>query len=185
MKFFFFQLEEKFKFVTDKTILIMKTVILFFGLLTANFCLAQYDVEDRDDTFMNESSNNKNILKIDIKEPFFQVAVRNCSDFKAADIEGGIPAYKEMLRKNMYVYLNTDFYVLNGDFTFTLTIDEDGKVTGIEGSPKVANSQVFFDDMKYIMRRIKKNWMPASCNGKPVASQVKIKMNLTSIATDL
>lgn len=163
----------------------MKMLILFIGLLMANPCLAQYDVEDRDDTFMNESGNNKNILKIDIKEPFLQVAVKNCSDFKAAAIEGGIPAYKELLRKNMYVYLNTDFYVLNGDFTFTLTIDENGKVAGIEGSPKVANSQVFFDDMKYIMRRIKKNWMPANCEGKSVASQVKIKMNLTSIAADL
>ncbi|MDQ1098068.1 MULTISPECIES: hypothetical protein [Chryseobacterium] len=163
----------------------MKTLILFLGLLMANFCLAQYDVEDRDDTFITESSNNKNILKIDIREPFFQVAAKNCGDFKAADIEGGVTAYREMLRKNMYVYLNTDFYVLNGDFTFTLTIDENGEVADIEGSPKVANSQIFFDDMKYIMRRLKKSWIPATCNGKPIASKIKIKMNLSSISTDL
>jgi len=90
-----------------------------------------------------------------------------------------------MLRKYMYDYLNTDFYVLNGDFTFTLTVDQNGKVTNIEGSPKVSNSQVFFDDMKYVVRRIKKNWIPASCNGQPVTSQIKIKMNLSSIATDV
>lgn len=162
----------------------MKSLILFIGLLVSGVAFAQNnDVEERDDNFITE--NNKNLLKIDIKEPLLQVAVKNCNDFKAASFEGGIPVYKEMLRKYMYDYLNTDFYVLNGDFTFTLTVDQNGKVTNIEGTPKVANSQVFFDDMKYVVRRIKKNWVPASCNGQPVTSQIKIKMNLSSIATDV
>ncbi|KQT24610.1 hypothetical protein ASG22_11495 [Chryseobacterium sp. Leaf405] len=162
----------------------MKTLILFTALLVSTFAWAQNnDVEERDDNMITE--NNKNILKIDIKEPLLQVAVKNCNDFKTANFEGGIPAYKETLRKYMYVYLNTDFYVLNGDFTFTLTIDQKGKITNIEGSPKVSNSQIFFEDMKYVVRRIKKNWIPATRNGQPVTSQVKIKMNLSSIATDV
>ena len=161
----------------------MKTVALLIGFFVSNFAFAQNDVEERDDTMITE--NNKNILKIDIKEPLFQVAVKNCSNFKAAGFEGGIPVYKETLRKYMYDYLNSEFYVLNGDFTFTLTVDQTGKVTNIEGSPKVANSQVFFDDMKYVVRRIKKSWIPASCNGQPITSQIKIKMNFSSIATDV
>jgi hypothetical protein len=161
----------------------MKSLILFVGLFVSNFAFAQFDVEERDDNMITE--NNKNILKIDIKEPLLQVAVKNCNDFKAASFEGGIPAYKEMLRKYMYVYLNSEFYVLNGDFTFTMTIDQTGKVTNIEGSPKVTNSEVFFDDMKYIVKRMKKNWIPANCNGQTVTSQVKVKMNLSSIATDI
>jgi len=162
----------------------LKTLIVLLTLLMSGSVFAQLnDVEERDDNFIIE--NNKNILKIDIKEPLLQVAVKNCSDFKAASFEGGIPAYKEMLRKYMYVYLNTDFYVLNGDFTFTLTVDDKGKVTRIEGTPKVTNSQVFFEDMKYVVRRIKKNWIPAACNGQPVTSQIKINMNLSSIATDI
>ncbi|MDQ1159865.1 hypothetical protein QE422_000233 [Chryseobacterium sp. SORGH_AS 447] len=162
----------------------LETLIVLLTLLVSGSAFAQFnDVEERDDNFMTE--NNKNILKIDIKEPLLQVAVKNCKDFKAASFEGGIPAYKEMLRKYMYDYLNTDFYVLNGDFTFTLTVDQKGKVTNIEGTPKVANSQVFFDDMKYVVRRIKTNWIPATCNGQPVTSQIKIKMNLSSIATDI
>lgn len=161
----------------------MKTLALLIGLLTANFASAQFDIEERGDDFIAE--NNKNILKIEIKEPLFQVAVKNCTDFKTADFEGGVSAYKEILKKNMYVYLNTDFYVLNGDFTFTLTIDQTGKVTDIEGAPQVDNSRIFFDDMKYLVRRIRKNWIPAMCNGKPVTSQIKIKMNLLSIAADV
>jgi len=162
----------------------MKTLALFLGIFISTLSFAQYDVEERDDHNMI-TENNKSILKIDIQEPLFQVAVKNCNDFKAADFEGGISVYKEMLKKYMYDYLNSEFYVLNGNFTFTLTVDESGKVTHMEGSPKVSNSEIFFEDMKYVVRRIKKNWVPASCNGKPVTSQIKIKMNLTSITTDL
>lgn len=161
----------------------MKALIVFIALLASNLTWAQQDVEERDDNFITE--NNKNILKIDIKEPFLQVAVKNCNDFKAASFEGGVAVYKDTLRKFMYDYLNSDFYVLSGDFTFTLTVDKTGKVTQIEGSPKVANSTYFFDDMKYIVRRIKKNWIPASCNGQPVTSQIKLKMNFSSIGIDL
>jgi hypothetical protein len=161
----------------------MKTLALFLSLFAANFVFAQYDIEDQEETGLLE--NNKTILKIKIEEPFLQVAVKNCNDFKAASFPDGISSYKETLKRYMYNYLNSEFYVLNGDFTFTLSIDETGKVTNIEGSPKVDNSQVFFDDMKYVVRRIKKNWIPANCNGKPVASEIKIKMNFSSITTDL
>ncbi len=161
----------------------MKAFTLFIALLMANFALAQQDVEDRDDNPMTE--NNKNLLKIDIKEPLLQIAVKNCNDFKPAAFEGGVAVYKDTLQKFMYDYLNSDFYVLNGDFTFTLTVNKTGKVTNIEGSPKVSNSAYFFDDMKYVVRRIKKNWIPASCNGQPVSSQIKLKMSFSSITTDL
>ncbi|MDQ0783675.1 energy transducer TonB [Chryseobacterium sp. W4I1] len=161
----------------------MKAFILFITMLVANFTFAQQDIEERGDN--NIAEVNKNLLKIDIKQPLLQVAVKNCNDFKPAGFEGGVLVYKETLRKFMLDYLNSDFYVLNGDFTFTITIDQTGKVTDIEGSPKVANSSYFFDDMKYVVRRIKKDWIPASCNGHPVTSQVKIKMNISSISTDL
>ena len=87
----------------------MKTIFLFLALCVANFSFAQ-DLEDRDDSFITE--NNKNILKIDIKEPFMQVAVK-CNDFKPAAYEGGAAAYKEILRKYMYTYLNSDFYTFH------------------------------------------------------------------------
>lgn len=159
----------------------MKTILLFFALCIANFSFAQ-DQEERDDSFIRDS--NRNLLKIDIKEPFMQVAVK-CNNFKAAGFEGGIAEYKNILNKYMYAYLNSDFYALTGDFIFTLVLDAKGKVVDVKGMPKVSNSEVFFDDMQYVVRRIKKNWIPASCNGQPVASQIKVKMNFSSISTDL
>lgn len=159
----------------------MRTIFLFLALCVMNFSLAQ-DQEDRDDSFIRES--NKNVLKIDIKEPFMQVAVK-CNDFKPAAFEGGVLAYKEILNKYMYAYLNSDFYALTGDFTFTLVLDAKGKVVDVKGMPKVQNSEVFFDDMQYVVRRIKKNWTPASCGGQPVASQIKVKMNFSSMSVDI
>ncbi len=161
----------------------MKAIALCIGLCMANLSFAQTDLEDRDESFIVE--NNKNLLKIDIKEPFLQVAVKNCNDFKPAAFEGGAAAYKQLLRKYMYTYLNSDFYTLTGDFTFTLTIDATGKVTDVEGDPKVLNSDVFFDDMQYVVRRIKKNWSPALCNGQPVKSEMKLKMNFSSMSADM
>jgi len=160
----------------------MKTLVLFIGVIAANFAMAQ-DLEDRDESFIVE--NNKNLLKIDIKEPFLQVAVKGCNDFQAASFEGGAAAYKEILRKYMYTYLNSDFYTLTGDFTFTLTIDAMGKVVDVIGEPKVLNSEVFFDDMQYVVRRIKKDWKPAMCNDQPVKSEMKLKMSFSSLSADM
>jgi len=154
----------------------MKTLVLFIGLFAANFAFAQ-DLEDRDESFIVE--NNKNLLKIDIKEPFMQVAVKGCNDFQAASFEGGAAAYKTILRKYMYTYLNSDFY------TFTLTIDAMGRVIDVAGDPKVLNSDVFFDDMQYVVRRIKKDWKPAMCNGQPVKSEMKLKMSFSSLSADM
>ncbi|MEN4762143.1 hypothetical protein ABEG63_17565 [Chryseobacterium sp. C39-AII1] len=161
----------------------MKAIALFIGLFVANFAFAQTDLEDRDESFIVE--NNKNLLKIDIKEPFLQIAAKNCTDFKPAAYEGGAAAYKEVLRKYMYTYLNSDFYTLTGDFTFTLTIDATGKVIDVTGDPKVLNSEVFFDDMQYVVRRIKKNWSPATCNGQPIKSEMKLRMNFSSMSADM
>ncbi|AKK72402.1 hypothetical protein [Chryseobacterium gallinarum] len=159
----------------------MRTILLFFAFCIAGFSWAQ-DLEDRDDSFIIE--NNKNLFKIDIKEPFLQVAVK-CNDFNPASFEGGASAYKDILSKYMYTYLNADFYTLSGDFTFTLTIDATGKVVDVTGFPKVLNSEVFFDDMQYVVRRIKKNWAPATCGRQPVKSEMKLKMNFSSLSIDM
>ena len=162
----------------------MKSIFLLLSLALSTMSFAQqYDLEDQENSIII-TENNKSILKIDVKEPM-QVAVKNCSGFKAANVEGGVSAYTETLRRYMFNYLNSEFYVLNGDFTFTLILNEAGKISKIEGFPKVEHSEVFFDDMKYILRRIKNTWTPASCNGKPMTSEVKIKMKLNSIATDI
>ncbi|MDR2207342.1 MAG: hypothetical protein LBE36_14420 [Flavobacteriaceae bacterium] len=161
----------------------MRSIFLVLSLFCLNFVSAQTDIEDRDDSFITE--NNKNLLKINIKEPFYQIAAKGCKNFTAAGFEGGAAEYKKILTEYMFAYLNSDYYTINGDFTFTLSLDENGRVTNISGAPKVLFSEIFYDDMKYIVRRIKKNWLPATCDGIPIKSEMKIKMNIISVSSDL
>ena len=160
----------------------MKTIFTILTLFLVHFASAQTDLEDRDDSFILE--NNKNIQKIEIEKPFYQIPVK-CENFTPASFNGGADAYGSVLKKNMYTFLNTNYYTLNGVFTFTLTIDQSGKVTTIGGAPKIHGSDVFFDDMKYVVRRIQENWNPAQCDGKPVTSQMKIKIDFSSTIADM
>ncbi|MEG2509014.1 MAG: hypothetical protein RSA74_06165, partial [Chryseobacterium sp.] len=134
----------------------MKSAFIILCLALSNLVFAQQnDLEDQESNFVI-SETNKNILKIVINDPL-QVAVKDCTSFKAAKIDGGVSNYTEILREYMFNYLNSEFYVLNGNFTFTLTVNETGKIVKIDAGPKVDNSEIFFDDMKYIIRRIKNN----------------------------
>ncbi len=160
----------------------MKYLFFLCSLFCAVMVSAQ-DVEEQNDVSFLE--NSKNINRLEILEPFYQLPLKGCADFKPAQFEGGVSAYKAMLSKYMYNYLNSDLYKLNGTFSFTITIDEKGRVTELKSAPNVPNSKYFFDDMEYIFRRIKKNWTPAQCNGQPVSSQVKIKMKFSSVSVDV
>lgn len=160
----------------------MKSVALFLCLFLSGFAFSQ-DLEDRDEAVIAE--NLKNINEITIEEPFYQIKNAGCSQFEAAQFPSGAAGYKEELKKYMFMYLNSDFYRLNGNFAFTLFIDEKGKITKVEGAPKIMNSNVFFSDMQYIIRRMKTVVTPAKCNGAAVASKMKIKMKFSSTTVDL
>lgn len=159
----------------------MKKLAYLMLVFTSTWGFSQ-DLEEQDESAIAE--RNKTVLNIDVKEPFLQVKPGSCANFKEVSLESGITSYKDLLTKYMYAYLNSEYYTLSGDFTFTLTIDKTGKVTEIQGSPSVRNSDVFFDDMKYIIRRMKDTWNPAQCNGIPVDSKLKINMSFVSMNTE-
>ena len=156
--------------------------ILFLGLLLCcGFVFAQ-DVEERNELSLE---NSKIINHLEVKMPFYSLAIKGCASQTPAEFDGGIYAFKRLLERYMYNYLNSDMYKLNGDFIFIITIDENGNIIQSEGTPKIENSQYFFDDMRYVFRRIKQKWTPATCGGLPTTSQVKIKMAFSSLSIEL
>lgn len=159
----------------------MKKLSYVFMLLIGTLSFAQ-ELDEQDEAFIME--RNKTILNVEVKQPFLQVKPSACNNFTEVGLPSGVTSYKDILTKYMYTYLNAEYYTLSGDFTFTLTIDKDGKVTKVEGSPYVRNSEVFFEDMKYIFRRIKEDWQPATCENVPVNSKLKIKISFTSLNAD-
>lgn len=159
----------------------MKPLLFLVAFIFSGLVFTQ-DIEEREDI---ATFNSKNINRLEIREPFYQIAVKGCTDFKPAQFDGGIPAFKNLLSKYMYEYLNSDLYRLNGDFSFLITINDKGQITEVIGSPKVENSRYFFDDMEYVFRRIKNLWNPAKCNGKSIASQVKINIRFSSMTVEV
>jgi hypothetical protein len=65
----------------------MKDLVLFLSLLISVFLFGQQDVEDRDDSFITET--NKNILKIDIKEPLLQIALKTVQTLNRQPMKEG------------------------------------------------------------------------------------------------
>lgn len=156
--------------------------ILYLGIFLIHGLAFAQDVEERNELAI-ENSNNINFLNI--KSPIYQLSVKGCDQLEPAVFEGGMNEFKIQLKNYMYDFLNSDLYKLNGDFTFIITIDENGSMTDIVGSPQVPNSKYFFDDMKYIIRRMKVKWQPAHCEGKPVMSNIKVNIAFSSLAIEV
>ena len=66
-----------------------------------------------------------------------------------------------------------------------MDIDKQGKVTGLNVIPKVENSEGFLRDLKFAVRKIKKNWTPSKCNDVPVDSKIRIKLNFVTESIDV
>lgn len=152
-------------------------------LFSFSLTFAQSDIEERDDSFI--LLNNKNMFKINIEEPFYQVREKGCQNFESVRFNNGSLDFRKTLEDKMFRNLNSNLYVLNGRFYFVFNIDNQGKITDVEGFPKVDNSEYFFDDMKKMVSENKMQVIPAKCDGQNVDSKLKVNINLNSISSDL
>lgn len=162
----------------------MKKLIFLF-IFSSFFLHAQEIEEMQEGYFFSESS--KNFSRVDIKKPYDYYKVATCSDdsqFVRAKFDGGDAAFNRELFKYISAYVDKEIYVVNGTFFLNITIDENGKITEIDITPKVENSNMFLRDLRYAAEKIKKNWTPSKCNNIPVSSKIRIKMNFVTESTD-
>ena len=66
-----------------------------------------------------------------------------------------------------------------------MDIDKQGKVTNLDITPKVENSEGFLRDLKFAVKKIKKNWTPSKCNNVPVDSKIRIRLNFVTESADV
>lgn len=97
-----------------------------------------------------------------------------------AEFPGGDSAFAKEFLKMIYSYIDLRQYAVNGKFIFLFDIDEKGKVNNLDVLPKVKNSEMFIEDMKFAIKKVKPKWKPAAKDGKPVISKKMIKINFTS-----
>ncbi|MBN9311560.1 MAG: hypothetical protein BGO40_04300 [Chryseobacterium sp. 39-10] len=162
----------------------MKRLFLI-SLFFSTFFSAQ-EIEDLQEGYFY-SEGSKSFFRVDIKKPFDYYKVANCSDnsnFVRAQFEGGDAHFSRELFKYISSYVDKEVYVVNGDFFLHFDVDTVGNISNIEVTPKVANSEFFTKDLALALRKIKKTWTPSKCDGIPVNSKIRIKLNFVTEITD-
>lgn len=94
-----------------------------------------------------------------------------------SEFPGGINEFRKEVIKNLMAYLDYNSYRPRGKFVVLFNIDESGKIENIDIEPKVANSERFFDDIKFAIKRVKGKWEPAKINGTSVKSKFRFPIN--------
>ena len=160
--------------------------LVFLMIFTSVFFQAQ-EIEDlQEGYFFSESS--KNFFRVDIKKPYDYYKVSSCAEdspFIRAQFEGGDAAFNRELFRYISAYVDKEIYVVNGTFFLQMEIDKEGRVTSLNILPKVENSDGFLRDLKFAVRKIKKNWTPSKCNNVPVDSKIRIRLNFVTESIDV
>ncbi|SDJ70887.1 energy transducer TonB [Chryseobacterium jejuense] len=97
-----------------------------------------------------------------------------------AEFPGGDEAFTKEFLEMIHAYIDLKKYAVNGKFVFVFDVSTNGKVDNLDVLPKVKNSEMFIDDMRFAIKKVKKKWKPAMKDGQPVVSKKIIKINFTS-----
>lgn len=164
----------------------MKKLLMIFGFLVVGTTQAQFVLEDLDDDpFLQE--NGRTLFSANLKHPMEHVRIQHCQaeHTRYARPSEGPEAFRKELFRTMQAYIDKETYALNGTFSFLFRISTQGRITDVRLHPKVANSELLERDLKLIIRRLKSSWVPASCNGAPLESEVRLKVNFQTEFFDL
>lgn len=109
-----------------------------------------------------------------------QAPKENITNSQNAEFPGGDDAFTKEFLQMIHSYIDLKKYAVNGQFVFVFDVSTSGKVENLDVLPKVKNSEMFIDDMKFAIKKVKKKWKPAMKDGQPVVSKKIIKINFTS-----
>lgn len=164
----------------------MKKLVLLIILFVSQFLSAQFLIEDlEEDEFLSE--NGRSMFSANLNFPFEYFRIQSCApeSISYAKPVNGEHAVKRELYSFMQAYLDKDSYALSGTFYFVFDIDAKGDVAGFELRPHVMNAEMFAEDMKFIVKRLKEKWYPANCSGAPMPSKIRMKVNFRTEFFDL
>jgi len=158
-----------------------KLVFLFVFAFT--FSHAQYVVEDNDIT-ENVREVVKQTIALDLNNPleFYRL---KCENPVYAQFPGGENTFKQILEKNIQNDLNSGLYSVNGTFELHLNINKSGNLQSFKLLPDVQNSNLLYRDLELALRRMNPKFKPANCNGTPVESKLRQKINFRTDSFDL
>lgn len=115
----------------------------------------------------------------------FLFSIKGFSQEKKAEFPGGEEAFKTEFMNMVHAYVDIALYALQGEVTFIFNIDPKGKPNNLDVLPKFKNNEMFIDDMKYAMKKVKKKWSPATKDGVPVDSKYVMKVRFKHNTYDI
>ena len=160
----------------------MKNFLILL-LFSATLLQAQYLVEDNDIS-ENTTEAGKIAISYDMNNPleFYRL---KCDNAVYSQFPGGENGFKQTLLKNMRSYLDTGFYSVNGTFELIINISKNGNLQRLELKPEVPNSNLLYRDIELALRKMNPKFTPATCNGSPVDSKLRQKINFRTESFDL
>lgn len=160
----------------------MKNLVFLF-VFAFTFAHAQYVVEDNDIT-ENSREMVKQTIALDLNNPleFYRL---KCENPLYAQFSGGENSFKQALSKSIQNDLNSGLYSVNGTFELQLNINKSGNLQSFKLLPEVPNSNLLYRDVEIALRRMNPKFKPATCNGIPVESKLRQKINFRTDSFDL
>ena len=160
----------------------MRIFFSFMWIFLPVFLFAQEDLEQSRDGLVYEESGRA-LLFVNVIEPFAHFNDNDCevgANFQPASFPSGNQQYKNELERYILGYIDRERYALRGPFYLTLDLGAEGNIREIILGPKVQNSEYFFNDMRFVVKRIKEKWIPAKCGNDNTDSLVRIRINFNS-----
>jgi len=160
----------------------MKKIFLLL-IFSFTFSNAQYSIEENDVT-ENTNEIGKQAIFYELNNPteFYRL---KCENPIYAQFPGGENAFRQALFKNMQSYLDTGVYFANGTFELLIFINKSGNLQSFQLKPEVPNSNLLYRDLETALRKMNPKWIPASCNGIPVDSKLRQKINFRTESFDI
>ncbi len=90
---------------------------------------------------------------------------------------GGISAFSQEVKKNLEAYIDWDTYTPHGKFIVSFVVEKDGNISNIDIEPKVPNSEMFFEDIKFSIKKVKGKWTVAKVFEKEIKYTFKWPLN--------
>lgn len=160
----------------------MKKLFFFFAF-ACSFSNAQYLIDDND---VSESSKElgRPSISYDLNNPleFYRL---KCGNPIYAQFPGGENAFKQNLFKNIKSYLDTGIYSVNGTFELVIHLDKAGNMQRFVLKPEVLNGNMLYRDLDLALKKMKVDFAPASCDGLPVESKIRQKINFRTDNFDI
>lgn len=118
------------------------------------------------------------------QETTAQYQYQNSADFQKAEFPGGEDAFRKEFLNMVYAYVDLALYAIKGEVTFIFNVDPKGKIDKVDILPKFKNSEMFIDDMKYALKKVKGKWKPAVKSGVPVDYKTIMKIRFDNNTYD-